>query len=55
LYSWLANTTTNISLDCVVPENIHTPPPNRREWKFREWGGSRAEEFLEGGRGVLSQ
>ena len=27
LYSWLVNTTTNISVDCVVPENIHTPPP----------------------------
>ena len=27
LYSWLANTTTNISLNCKVPENIHTPPP----------------------------
>ena len=54
LYSWLVTTTTNISVDCVVPENIHTPPPpplTEGNGNSGEWGGSRAEEFLERGRG----
>ena len=25
-------------LQCVAPENIHTPP-NRRDWKFLDGGG----------------
>ena len=41
---------------CVVPENIYTPPPQKKkDWKF--WGvggGSKAQEFLEGGEGVVS-
>ena len=31
LYSWLVNTAINISVDCVVPENIHTTPPPQRK------------------------
>lgn len=26
------------SSHCVVPENVHTPPPNRRVWKFQRGG-----------------
>ena len=27
------------NLTCVVPESIHNPPPNRRDWKFQVVGG----------------
>ena len=33
-------------VECVVPENIQTPPPS---WKFEGVGGSEAQEIPEGG------
>ena len=34
-------------MECVVPENIHTPPPRELEIP-RGWGGSEAQEIPEG-------
>ena len=39
---------------CVVPENIHTPPPHGGKWKFRGGGGSKKRQFLRG-EGLLSE
>ena len=36
---------------CVVPENIHTPPPTEDHWKFRGGGGFKGSAF-QGVRGV---
>ena len=33
---------------CVVPENIHTPPPHGGKWKFRGEGGSIKKAISEG-------
>ena len=30
--------------ECVVPENIHPPPPTEGHWKFRGGGSSKAVE-----------
>ena len=30
-------------LQCVAPENIHTPP-NRRDWKFLDGGGGEGSQ-----------
>ena len=39
---------------CVVPENIHTPPPpHGGKWKFQGGGGSK-RQFLRG-EGLLSE
>ena len=57
LYSWLANTTTNISVDCVVPENIHiSPPPHPTEGNGNSRSGvvQGQRNFLRGGGGVVS-
>ena len=34
---------------CVVPENIHTPPPTGDHWKFRGGGGVQRQLFPMGG------
>ena len=34
--------------DCVVPENIHTPPPTADHWKFRGGGGVQRQLFPRG-------
>ena len=40
---------------CVVPENIHTPPPpHGGKWKFQGGGGSKKRQFLRG-EGLLSE
>ena len=30
-FDWLQLTLNNLKIDCVVPENIHTPPPTPTE------------------------
>ena len=40
-------------LDCVVPENIHTPPRRELEISEGEGGGSKNQEIPGGGGGVV--
>ena len=36
------------SIYCVVPENIHTPPPTEDHWKFQGGGGFKGSNFPRG-------
>ena len=36
---WHAFPVSRSSMKCVVSENLHTPPPNRMDWKFLGGGG----------------
>ena len=65
-FDWLQLTLNNLKIDCVVPENIHTPPPAPTEGiEFSsgeggsiclifqwEGGGHHREIFPEGSREV---
>ena len=39
---------------CVVPENIHTPPPHGGQWKFQGRGAPKEGNFRRG-EGLLSE
>ena len=40
---------SHVKVQCVVPENIHTPP--RRDWKFQRRGGVKGPGISGGGGG----
>ena len=52
-FDWLQLTLNNLKIDCVVPENIHTPPPAPTEGIgfSRGEGGSICLIFQWGGGG----
>ena len=46
-FDWLQLTLNNLKVDCVVPENIHTPPPRPhiRDRIFHRGGGVNLPNF----------
>ena len=53
-FDWLQLTLNNLKVDCVVPENIHTPPPrpHGRDRIFQRGGGVNLPNFPVGSGGV---